>query len=121
MLDGLGDADAPGVTGAAAAAEVPGPGEADPAGDGSPVADVVGVGCGTGEAPALPVVPGEPDAPGDGEAVPDAAGPQATARNSLRRSPTMRCASSRLAAGRVFDTWDRWYWGRLETGMSVVS
>lgn len=58
---------------------------------------------------------------GEGDAVPVPAGSQDTARSSPRRSPMIRWASSRPAAGRVLATWDRWYSGRFETGMSVVS
>lgn len=57
----------------------------------------------------------------EGDAVPVPAGSQDTARSSPRRSPMIRWASSRPAAGRVLATWDRWYSGRFETGMSVVS
>ena len=45
---------------------------------------------------------------------------QPTARNSLRKSATIRSASARSPAGRVLEIRERWYSGRLDTGMSVM-
>jgi hypothetical protein len=94
------------------------------------VAEVVGCGVGpavacaegrdVGAGPAVPLADGAGEADGV-PGVPGVAGSQFTARSSLRRSLTMRSASPRLAAGRVPTTWERWYSGRFDTGMSVVS
>lgn len=119
--------------GGAASVVVPGLGLGEAEGDGSAdgLVDAPGdgvvdglvdaVGCGPVDAVPLGDGVAEEEGAGDAEAVAGAAGSQFTALSSLLRSPMIRSASSRLAAGRVFESWDRWYSGRFDTGMSVVS